>query len=309
MACGFDVLGLALEQPGDQVLARKGASAGVTLAAVHGDDGRIPRDEKLNSATIAGQALLDHARAGGLLAGDAPGVALELTKGLPLASGLGGSAASAVAAVVAIDALFGLSLPADVLLQCALQGELTLTGGTHPDNVAPCLYGGVVLVREVSPLDVVRLPVPVGLAVALLHPHMEIETGVSRQSLPAEIPLGTATQQWANTAALVAALYSGDLDLLGRALVDGVAEPVRKAQIPGFDRVKDAALRSGALGCSLSGSGPSIFALCRSLGDAERVSEHMQEAFREAAQISSDVIVSPVAAEGARLMDPSQPAS
>jgi homoserine kinase len=295
VACGFDVLGFALDTPGDVVVAEAVAAEGVEIGAVDGDGGRLSRDPSRNTAGTAVQALL--ARLGA-----ARGIRLTIHKGIPLASGVGSSGASAVAAVVAVNELLGRPAPLEVLLECAMRGEVAGCGAAHPDNVAPALFGGFVLVRSPLPPDVVRLPVPDGLSCAVLHPHLEVETAVARALLGETVPLGDAIQQWAYVGALVAGLFLGDLSLVGRTLEDRIAEPKRAHLVPGFDALKAAAVASGALGCSLSGSGPSIFALCASLDRAERVGEAMREAFLATAKIDADLWVSRVGTRGARIV-------
>ena len=271
VASGFDVLGFAVLHPGDTVEARRTEAGGVTLREVTGDGGRLPRDGR-NTAVIAVRALLERL-------GEPFGVELALHKGMPMASGLGGSAASAAAALVAVNRLAGDAVPPEELLPCALAAERAAAGAGHADNAAPALLGGVVLIRSSDPPDLVRLPVPAGLAVALISPDVEIRTAAARSMLPTEIPLTHAVSQWGNLAALVASLHSGDLALMGRSLHDVVAEPVRAALIPGFDGVKDAALAGGAIGCSISGSGPAVFALAATTARAAVVGEAMKRAF------------------------------
>lgn len=297
LACGFDVLGMALERPGDEVVARVGGEPGVKLTAVTGDGGRLPVTADRNTAGVAARAVLE-------LAGAAhASVELEVHKGLPLAAGMGGSAASAVAGAVAVDALLHAGLSRESLLACALEGERTAVGEAHPDNVAPCLYGGIVLTLPSEPLTVVELPVPDGAAVALLHPHLEVETATAREDLGETVRLQTAVAQWGNTAGLVAGLFREDWDLLSRTLVDHVAEPVRARRVPGFERVRDAALETGAAGVSLSGSGPSIFALCRSLDEAREVGRAMEKAYRRETDGDADLHVTPVGWAGARVLE------
>ncbi|MDE0223313.1 MAG: homoserine kinase [Spirochaetaceae bacterium] len=274
VASGFDVLGFAVSHPGDTVEASRTEAGGVTLREVTGDGGRLPRDGR-NTAVIAVRALLERL-------GEPFGVELALHKGMPMASGLGGSAASAAAALVAVNRLAGDAVPPEELLPCALAAERAAAGAGHADNAAPALMGGVVLIRSGDPPDLVRLPVPAGLAVALLSPDVEIRTAAARRMLPTEIPLTRAVSQWGNLAALVASLHSGDLALMGRSMHDVVAEPVRAALIPGFDRVKEAALAAGAIGCSISGSGPAVFALAATAARAAEVGECMKEAFATA---------------------------
>lgn len=295
VACGFDVLGFALDEPGDIVIARPTEGLGVTIADIVGDGGRLSRDVARNTAGAAAAALLGRLET-------TRGVALTIHKGLPLESGIGSSGASAVAAVVAVNELLGRPVSTDVLLACAMEGEQAGCGAAHPDNVAPSLLGGFVLARNITPPDVVKLPVPEGLACALLHPHLSVNTGTARALLGDTLPLRDAVRQWANLGALVAALFTGDRELLSRSLVDVVAEPKRAVLVPGFHRVKAAALEAGALGCSLSGSGPSIFALAPSIDVARKAGEAMQRAFDEGSDLSSDLYVSFVGRAGARVV-------
>ncbi len=316
IACGFDILGFALQSdgdgygdlaspgPGDVVTATERgrtdepANGGpVRITAIAGDGGRLPLAADRNTAAVAAVALL---RA------EAPeaAVELEIEKRMPLESGLGSSAASAVAAVVAVDALLGLDLPPAALLRYALAGETFASGGAHADNLAPSLLGGLVLVRSLEPApDVIELPVPEGLTCALVRPHAKVNTRESRASLDRHLPLERAVTQWGNAAALVAALYRADLELLSRALVDVVAEPVRGRSVPGFHAAKAAAIEAGALGCSLSGSGPALFALCDGPGRAGQVTAAMAAALRDAAGVDCDRLVSTLPAPGARVID------
>jgi len=295
VACGFDTLGFALDEPGDIVSASPSKAAGVTIAAIHGDGGRLPLDPERNTASAAVLALLRRLET-------TRGVTLTIQKGLPLASGIGSSGASAVAAVVAVNELLGRPAPITMLLECAMAGEQAGCGAIHPDNVSPSLFGGFILARTAQPPDIVRLPVPKGLACAVLHPHTEIETGAARKLIGDQVSLKDATRQWANVGALVAALYSNDLALLSRSLVDYIAEPKRAALVPGFAAVKAAALAAGALGSSLSGSGPSIFALTESLQKAHAAGTAMQRAFAAQSDVATDLWVCPVGRQGARVI-------
>jgi homoserine kinase len=294
VACGFDVLGFALASPGDEVTARF-EPAGVSIDGIAGDDGRLPRDAARNTAGVAVQALLT-------AVGERRGVALTIRKGLPLASGLGGSAASAAAAVVAVDALFELHAPIDTLVACALEGERLGAGSAHADNIAPALCGGFVLVRCPSPPDIIRLPVPAGLTAVVVHPDLEIETATARALLGETVPLADAIRQWANLGALIDGLHRGDFAQIARSLEDTIAEPRRATLVPGLAAIKRAALDRGALGCSLSGSGPSLFALCRSSADAAGVASAMTEAVRAAIGGEPQTYVSSIAPQGARVV-------
>ena len=295
VACGFDVLGFALAEPGDIVVAAPQDDPGVTIAAIDGDAGRLPLDPARNTAGAAVMALLQRLET-------IRGVSLTIHKGLPLASGIGSSGASAVAAVVAVNELLGRPASLDLLLACAMAGEQVGCGASHPDNVAPSLFGGFVLARSANPPDIVRLPVPEGLACAVLHPHFEVETGVARALLGEDVKLRDAVRQWGNVGALVASLFNGDRALLARSLEDVIAEPKRASLVPGFYAVKAAALAAGALGCSLSGSGPSIFALASSLAEAAQAGDAMQKAFAAESALGADLWVSLVGRQGARVI-------
>jgi homoserine kinase len=255
----------------------------------------LPRDATKNTAGIAAQCLLT-------TLGERRGVALTIRKGLPLSSGLGGSAASAVAAVVAVDGLLAAKASRDTLLTCAFEGERIGAGSTHGDNIAPCLYGGFVLVRNANPPDIVRLPVPDGLVAVVVHPDLEIETAHARALLGNTVSLTDAIQQWANLGAFVDALHRADFALLARSLEDRVAEPKRAPLVPGFTAIKAAAISAGALGCSLSGSGPSMFALCRGDDQARRVAVAMTEAVTQAIGRPPETYVSPIVSEGAHVV-------
>jgi len=295
VGCGFDVLGFALESPGDVVTADVCDDGGVQIASIEGDGGRLSHDPGRNTAGAAVQALLRRI-------GLTRGIRLRIYKGLPIESGLGSSGASAVAAVVATNELLGRSAPLDVLLTCAMAGEVAGCGAAHPDNVAPALYGGFVLARASDPPDVVSLPVPQGLSCALLRPHLNIRTGEARALLRDTVPLRDAVQQWANVGALVAGLFLNDLRLVGRAIEDRVAEPQRAHLVPSLEAVKQAALTAGALGCGLSGSGPSIFALCASYDLADLAGQAMRSAFATVSGLDADLWVSPVSRRGARIV-------
>ena len=294
VACGFDVLGFPMDEPGDIVTARLTPS-GVQIDDIFGDQGRLPREAARNTAGVAARAMLD-------AAGDRRGVALTIRKGLPLSSGLGGSAASAAAAVVAVNALIDAHASIDTLVRCALEGEGLGTGSAHPDNIAPAICGGFVLVRHPNPPDIIRLPVPAGLMVVVVHPDLEIETARARELLGTTVSLADAVRQWANLGALVHGLHVGDFALISRSLEDSIAEPRRAPLVPGLAAIKRAAVEAGALGCSLSGSGPSIFALCRDRSVAERVAPAMTAAVLEEIGGQAQTYVSSISARGAHVV-------
>jgi homoserine kinase len=288
---GFDVLGLALDEPGDCVQARRVDGDGVAIVSVSGDDGRLPRDAASNTAGIAATAVLKWA-------GIEAGIELEVDKGMPLGSGLGSSAASAAAAAWAVNCLLGKPLGDLELIEACLEAE-TAVSGRHADNVAAAILGGVVIVRSVDPLDVIPIPVPPGLIVVVVTPTFELPTRKAREALPETVPLATAVANQADLAAFVAAMHSGDLDLLARTLEDRLATPFRSAMIPGAQNVMDAARTAGALGSGLSGSGPTIFALCDGDRVAAQATAAMAEAFRHAG-LDCKAVVSPVNCVGAR---------
>lgn len=300
--CGFDILGFAVEGPGDTVRVRRCERPGVFLTAIEGDGGQLPRAPERNTASVAVARLLSEI--------DRPdlGLEVELHKGMPLRSGLGSSAASGVAAVVAATALLELELPQEVLLRCAVEGERVACGSAHADNAAPSLYGGLVLVRAVEKPAVVELPVPEPLSCAVVRLPVEVDTGAARALLGDSVALHDAVRQWGNVAAFVAGLCRADPELIGSALVDVIAEPVRLAQVPHLPEARRAALEAGALGCGLSGSGPSIFALCWTLETARRAARAMAERLREVSGLEPETLVSPVGAEGARILADREPA-
>jgi homoserine kinase len=294
VACGFDVLGFALETPGDEVTATL-THSGVRIESIEGDGGRLPRDASKNTAGVAALALLTKL-------GERRGVALGIRKGLPLSSGLGGSAASAVAAVVAVDAVVGANAPIETLLACALEGERLGAGSAHADNIAPCLYGGFVLVRRPHPPDIIRLPIPPDLMAVVVHPDLEIETAKARALLGTTVPLADAVRQWANLGALIDGLHRQNFPQISRSLEDAIAEPRRAPLVPGFAQIKRAASEAGALGCSLSGSGPSLFALCVGSGIADRVARAMTTVIKSHIGGEPQTYVTAIAPRGAHVL-------
>jgi homoserine kinase len=275
VACGFDVLGFALESPGDEVMVRVTVERGVKITSINSDDGlpdlHLPTAPEENTA---GGAVLAYLR--GMNADF--GISMSIRKRMPAGSGMGSSAASAAAALIAVNALIANPLVPEALVDFGMKGEAIASGSEHADNVAPAIMGGIVLIRGYNPTDVVRIAAPEHLHCTVLRPHCEVSTKEARGILPKEIPMKTAIAQWGNLAGLIAGLLQNDNGLIARSLHDGVAEPYRAALIPGFHAVKRAALDAGALGCSISGSGPSIFALSSSRERAETIGAAMQAA-------------------------------
>jgi homoserine kinase len=292
---GLDILGLALAGQGDTVRAEWSRAPGIQiLDAGHLD---LPTDASRHTSGLAARAVVDRA---GARRGLERGIALTVRKGLPLSGGQGGSAASAVAAAVAVNALLGNPLDSLALVAAALVAEEGVSG-RHADNVAPSLLGGIVLVRSLEPLDLVRLPVPDELWVVVARPDQRLRTADARSVLPREIPRAVALHQAAQVGALIAALASSDYALLGRAIDDRIAEPVRAGLLPGFREAKEAALAAGALGSSISGSGPTAFALVRGDEVGRRVGQVMAAAYAACGQ-RSEVRVARIDREGARVV-------
>jgi len=293
---GLDVLGCAVTGAGDTVTAEWCDEPGIVVR----DSGHpeLPTDPALHSSAIAAAAVLRQALGGGTTPRER-GIALTVRKELPLSAGQGGSAASAVAGAVAAHALCGSPLTSDAVLEACLIAEATVAG-RHLDNLAPSLLGGICLVRSMDPIDVVQLPVPDSLFVVLAHPSQRLRTADARAVLPQLIERSVALHQAAQVAGIVAALASGDLALLGRSIDDRIAEPARAPLIPGFREAKAAALAAGALGASISGAGPTTFALVGDAACAQAVAVAMEAAFA-AMGIESRVRVCEVDRVGARV--------
>jgi homoserine kinase len=294
VAIGFDILGFSVEALGDRVTVVRRDAPGVEIRAVRGIAGELPRAAADNTAGRALLALQEAARPGF-------GFGVEIDKGIPLGSGLGGSAASAVAAVVAANALLPAPLERIELLKCALAGEAVASGARHADNIAPALYGGLVLTVGIDQPRVKRIPVPDVLRAVIVHPHMSLATSDARAILQGSVGLSDFVWQTANLAGFISGCYTADLDMIRASFEDVVIEPQRQALIPGFQQVRQAAMAAGALGCSISGAGPSMFAWAES-GSAAAVLAAMQRAFA-ARQLGTDAWVVGLGSAGARLVE------
>lgn len=292
VACGFDVLGFALDYPGDTVIARKNNSGKLSISKIHNGENLslIPTE---NVVTVAVQALLDHL-------GSDQGMDFELTKGVKPGSGIGSSAASSSAAVVAANFLLGEPFKKSELVQFAMMGEKLASGTAHADNVAPSVCGGFTLVRSYDPLDIIKIDAPDELWCTVIHPQLEVKTKDARRVLKGGIDLKKAITQWGNVGGLIAGLYTKDYDLIGRSLEDVVIEPIRSILIPGYSEVKKASLQAGALGCSISGSGPSIFTLSRGKETADEVKTVMAEVYEQYG-VDYDIHISQVNVDGAKV--------
>jgi homoserine kinase len=295
VSCGFDIFGFAVEAPADEVIVTLTDKPGVTISKIVGDEGRLPLEAEKNTS---GVAVLEFLKA----INSKQGADIVLYKNLPLGSGMGSSAASSAAALVAINELHGNPLTREQLLPFAMESERIACGSAHADNVAPSLLGGFVLIRGYAPLDVASIPTPADLFCTLVHPHLELKTEDSRRVLKPSIPIKDAITQWGNIAGMVVGLMKPDYGLIQRSLHDVVAEPIRSVLIPGFHPIKEEALQAGALGCGISGSGPTIFALSTERATAERVGKAMQQQF-DLLKLKSDVFVSRINSEGAKIVN------
>jgi len=296
---GFDVIGLALPDPGDIVEAEWCDTPGVSIREITGDGGALPYDGARNVAAVAANDVLRRFQADNQIPLHR-GISLRLEKQTPLASGLGSSGASAVAGAFATNELLDRPLSRTALVASALAGEQVAAGTAHADNVAPSMLGGIVLIRSYEPLELINLPIPTSLQVVVVHPHCEVSTAAARRLVNERTyMLADAVENLGNLGALVDALHRDDLEQFGRSIVDRLVEPVRAKLIPGLAEVKEAARDCGALGCSISGAGPSLFAFAGSETTAREIAKAMQEAFRDAADLDSDTHVGPVDTVGA----------
>lgn len=290
---GFDIMGMCLQTPGDEVIARKSDTPGLRITKITGAAGKISPEVEKNTAGVAAQVLLEQIGESGR------GIELEIHKKMPFGSGLGSSAASAVAAVLAVSELLRTGLSKRELLRAACLGEQVASGGFHADNVAPSLLGGIMLIRDNATLDVHRIHVPKGLCVAVVHPHVEVLTKAARALLSTQVELQQYVRQSANIGAFIIGMFNADIGLIGRSLHDAIIEPQRAQLIPGFYEVKEAALQvEGVLGCSISGAGPSVFALCANSLAAEEAAKGMQAAFSRH-RVQSTPYLSQINQEGA----------
>jgi len=267
---GFDLMGFALESPGDEMIIRRNNSGKLMLFNESGCD--LPLDPEKNVAAVSATSLLNEL-------GNKDGFDLVFTQKINPGSGVGSSAASCVAAVVGINELLGNPFETAALIPYAMDGEKVASGSTHADNIAPALLGGITLIRGYDPLDIKHIPYPSDLWCAVVHPELEIKTLESRKLIPEQVPLKIALQQCGNLAGLVAGLTTGDYPLISRSVTDVFAEPYRTQQLPEFDVLKKNSLIAGSVGTGLSGSGPSVFSLCRGEEMATSVGEVMNQHF------------------------------
>ena len=292
LGCGFDIMGLALDEVGDILDLTATEGEGITIT--NRTDVPLPEDVEKNVITPVIRKFF--AKTG--LSGR---VDVTVRRKIYPGSGIGSSAASSAAAAYGMNELFGRPLSMQEMVVCAMEGENLASGGYHADNVAPSLMGGIVLIRGYEPLDLIPLPVPGNFYCTVVHPGIMVSTKAARGVLPKAVPLHDAISQWGNVGGLVAGLYAGDIALVGRAMKDVVAEPYRKQFIPGFDGLREKILSAGAMALNISGSGPSVFALSDKRETAVKAGEAMKAHFT-ALDIGCDVYVTKVAAQGARLL-------
>ncbi|KFC21445.1 homoserine kinase [Epilithonimonas lactis] len=295
VVCGYDILGFAIDEPGDEIILTKNDFNKITITKIEGDGGKLPKNPEKNVVSHVIRLFLEKVNS-------TQGIDIELYKKMPLNSGMGSSAASSVAALVAINELMGKPFSRQELLPLAMEGERIACGNAHADNVAPALLGGMVLVRSYEPLDAFKLPYPKGLSVVSVHPHVDVPTGEARKIIKERISLKSAVQQWGNIAGLVAGFCTNDLGLVSRSLEDVIIEPVRAMLIPYFYEMKQLALDNGAIGFGISGSGPSVFALCEKKDIAEVISYKIKELLNQK-NIESESFVTKINDEGARVIN------
>ena len=293
VTCGFDILGFAVDQPGDEITIKKSDSGRVKILKITGDDGALPLDPDKNTCSVVIKMFLKDIDSD-------QGIDIYLDKKMPLGSGLGSSAASSVAAIFAINELMGKPKKLEDLLPYAMEGERVACGAAHADNVAPGLYGGFVLIRSYDPLDVIRLKTPDKLYATLVHPHIEVKTKDAREILRKQIYFKDSVKQSGNVAGLITGLLTSDYDLISRSMHDYIVEPIRSILIPGYSEVKDAVMEMGALGAGISGSGPSIFALSKDQEIAEKIGIEMKNLYT-GFNIESETYVSKVNQFGPRI--------
>lgn len=292
VACGFDVLGLCLDTIGDEMVVRKVDKKGVRITKIEGF--KLPFETELNVAGVSALAMYQE------LQPDC-GFEIEIKKNIKPGSGIGSSAASAVGSVYGINALLGSPLNKTQLTQFAIKGEALASGSEHADNIAPALFGGFTLVKSVNPLEILQIPSPDNLYVTIIHPQIEIKTAISRAILPKNVLLEDAINQWANVGSFIHSLHTSDYPLMQRSLHDVIIEPHRSKLIPHYNEVKQQTLNAGALGTNISGSGPSIFSLCKGIENANKVRGVMTNIYSNTG-IEFDVHVSKINTQGVKVI-------
>jgi homoserine kinase len=292
LSCGFDVLGACLDNVGDEMSIRKNDLNQIRITKITGQE--LPLETDKNVAGVAVKALLEKL-------GTNQGFDIEIHKKIKAGSGIGSSAASSAGAVFAVNKLLDEPFTLKELIPFAMEGERLASGNAHADNVAPALLGGFCLVKSYTPLEIIELPCPPELRVVVLHPLIEVKTKDSRALIKLNVSLQKAVSQWGNLGAFVSALYTDDYELLGRSLKDEIIEPVRSILIPFFDDLKEIAIENGALGFGISGSGPSVYSMCKGQKSAEKVKEAMQLFYQEKG-IDFDLHLTKINTDGIKIL-------
>lgn len=292
LGCGFDIMGLALDDVGDilDIVATEGNGLSITNAT----DVPLPEDIEKNVITPVVRKFME-------LTGNSANIEITVKQKIYPGSGIGSSAASSAAAAYGLNELFGCPLSEEEVVICAMEGENLASGGYHADNAAPAVMGGIIMIRGYEPLDLIKLPVPGNFYCTVVHPAIVVTTKEAREIMPKEIPMHTAVSQWGNVGGLVAGLYSGNVGLIGRSMKDAVAEPYRKKFIPDFDKLRMKILKCGAVAMNISGSGPSLFALSDNQETAAKAQKIFKEHF-DFLGIESEVYVEKVSNKGAKLL-------
>ncbi|MHA7057267.1 homoserine kinase [Aquimarina sp. M1] len=293
LSCGFDVLGCCLDTVGDEMTISLHSEPGVSITKIEGAD--LPLDTKKNVAGVAVEALLKNYK-------DNIGVHIEIYKKIKAGSGIGSSAASSAGAVWAVNHLLNHPFSLHKLIEFAMEGEKLASGNAHADNVAPALLGGFTLVRSYDPLDIIKLNTPKDLIMTVIHPQIEVKTSDARSVIKQNVTLKQAIRQWGNVGGFVSGLFTEDYELIGRSLEDVIIEPLRSILIPEFKNVKNEAIAQGALGCGISGSGPSIFALSKGMETAKKVAEAIREVYTKTG-IDFDIHISKINTEGIKIIN------
>lgn len=292
VSCGFDVLGFCLDSIGDEMLVRKVNKKGIYITKIEGY--KLPFKADKNVAGVSALALIEEVKPD-------CGFEIEIYKHIKPGSGIGSSSASASGSVFAINELLGQPFNKTQLTYFAMQGEKLASKSEHADNVAPGIFGGFTLVKSIHPLEVLEIPTPKELYATIIHPQIEIKTAESRAILPKEIPMQDAIKQWANVGSLIHALHTSNYELISRSLQDVIVEPHRSKLIPHYNNVKAATLKAGALGCGISGSGPSIFTLSKGIETTKKVEIAMRNVYSET-NIVFETYVSKINTEGIRII-------
>ncbi|SEK39350.1 homoserine kinase [Aquimarina amphilecti] len=292
LSCGFDVLGCCLDTVGDEMVISLSSKPGVRITKIEGAD--LPLDTKKNVAGVAVEALLANYE-------NEIGVDIEIYKKIKAGSGIGSSAASSAGAVWAVNHLLNNPFSPHKLVEFAMEGEKLASGNAHADNVAPALLGGFTLVRSYAPLDVIKLHTPNDLVMTVIHPQIEVKTSDARSVIKQNVTLKQAIHQWGNVGGFISGLFTEDYELIGRSLEDVIIEPMRSILIPEFENVKKAAISAGALGCGISGSGPSIFALSKSITTAKNVAEVINDVYTKTG-LDFDIHISKINSQGVKII-------